>query len=1027
MIIEEKSLYAEEEEDDDVIVTIQQRSNKNSSLILSSTTGSTCSSPSSLSSFLLCSLGQDTANDRTTHDPQQQQAAPDGTNEEEATAACNISSFVAFQQQQDEIGGVDKNLSTSSTHQNISSSAIGGDSNGNKKREQELTSETAITIQQERALILQEIGQSLYYASFLLSCSSNDVEREEEERIKPTHSSRITSNKKRRRDLHRNADFGVTTSRDHGKRKKNIDNSHAMIGELKEDYEASVLASSPLPVASPTISSHDTNKKKKEQQSSLNRTRRKRYRAGIIITKDCLEHFSKELLLPFLFMLCMHPNHRACEGSLLPPSSSSSVWCSPHHHGKSRRGDPASVSTTKKSTPQHHGCVGGDDGERYSHHLVDKEDGDDYYDDVAFHLCSLIDSPKSYTSNNFCCSTEMVAFLLRSVFTNLQFLHDERNVNISILETITERYPESLLYTGRGGYDNGSNHNEATSTREESYNSRGSNQATSALLQRLECSRRTDDHKVPTQDLLVESPTQQHDQKEIKLIRRPHYFFTRGGGISSSSLMSSSNDNNIPDHPLHDNTAIVNDDNFLRMNLPINLVCLYSKNANLICSILKNTYCIVSQQEEGPARKQQQKKVLRQEKDDDDGKKENHDHHCNNFYDLKSSLLQFLIDDRNRGDSNNDTPAFLTSKTLDVLIFRKETPICSQVFKLLLKTKVYKERKEACNLITATPAAVETKQQQSCHHDKNTMICSSGVEYKAHEEQGNQACTLHEGISKDHLTKREKTEEEKNSDDERQELRCNDHLMQIARTRTLKNSDLFYLFEVAAIKGHTDTLSILLELEPHIIMTKNYETFFMPLQSTVMEFRYVSNKINYIHKEAYADRIAFLLREGIEYGIQHNVSTYLMGGLFAVESEIDSILSEMMLLLGSKKCWDVIRSCLSSFPAAKVPILHAAIEKFRFSTLETIMDEIPTSVSSPDDNGNYAFHIALIKGMPWSKGLKKILYAYPAAAGREVSLTSSGLFPTLAVAALEKNVGLESLYELSKHALGEGHFVDQFQ
>ena len=111
------------------------------------------------------------------------------------------------------------------------------------------------------------------------------------------------------------------------------------------------------------------------------------------------------------------------------------------------------------------------------------------------------------------------------------------------------------------------------------------------------------------------------------------------------------------------------------------------------------------------------------------------------------------------------------------------------------------------------------------------------------------------------------------------------------------------------------------------------------------------------------------------------------GGLFAVESEIDSILSEMILLLGSEKSRDVIRACLNSFPAAKVPILHATMEKFQFSTLKNIMDEILTSVSSPDDNGNYAFHIALIKGMPWSEGLQEILYAYPSAAEKEIFLT----------------------------------------
>lgn len=266
-------------------------------------------------------------------------------------------------------------------------------------------------------------------------------------------------------------------------------------------------------------------------------------------------------------------------------------------------------------------------------------------------------------------------------------------------------------------------------------------------------------------------------------------------------------------------------------------------------------------------------------------------------------------------------------------------------------------------------------------------------------------------------------EEENDRSDERQQQRCNQYIA--SNKDHLKNTDLFHLFEVAATRGHTDTLRILLDLDPHIIMTKNYDTYYMPLQTAVMDFRFEPNKRNYIVKQEYADRIKFLLYEGIKYGIEYNVSTYLMGGLFAVESDDDTFLIEMIYLLEPERCWDMIRSCLGCFADTieVVPILHAAIGKVHVEMLEDICKQVPWSAFSLDIEGNYAFHVALLKGLQWSRGLKYILHANPSAV-KEIE-ANSGLLP-LALAAMKEDISLETLYEISLCAVGEGHLKDFF-
>mmetsp|Transcript_4961 Transcript_4961/g.7314 ORF Transcript_4961/g.7314 Transcript_4961/m.7314 type:complete len:538 (+) Transcript_4961:1238-2851(+) len=244
--------------------------------------------------------------------------------------------------------------------------------------------------------------------------------------------------------------------------------------------------------------------------------------------------------------------------------------------------------------------------------------------------------------------------------------------------------------------------------------------------------------------------------------------------------------------------------------------------------------------------------------------------------------------------------------------------------------------------------------------------------------------------------------------------------------------DIGNKFEKAATKGHTATLIALLEMNPSAIFQKNSETFYMPLQNTVLDFRYGEtdpDALHYLPQEEWASRVAFLLNEGIKYGINlHQNSTlsppsrseslYLLGGLFAVDSEIDGFLSEMIHLFGHSRVWDLLKSCLGQYSYQEAPILHAAIGKVHQDTLNGIINNFRYSAFLRDHEGNLALHVGIKKRLKWTHGLCDIVKSNPRAV-KEIEV-STGL-PAFAFAAVQQmdseglqieKTDMKTLYEL---------------
>jgi len=244
--------------------------------------------------------------------------------------------------------------------------------------------------------------------------------------------------------------------------------------------------------------------------------------------------------------------------------------------------------------------------------------------------------------------------------------------------------------------------------------------------------------------------------------------------------------------------------------------------------------------------------------------------------------------------------------------------------------------------------------------------------------------------------------------------------------------DIGNKFEKAATKGHTATLIALLEMNPSAIFQKNSETFYMPLQNTVLNFRYGEtdpDALHYLPQEEWASRVAFLLNEGIKYGINlHQNSTlsppsrseslYLLGGLFAVDSEIDGFLIEMIHLFGHSRVWDLLKSCLGQYSYQEAPILHAAIGKVHQDTLNGIIHNFRSSAFLRDHEGNLALHVGIKKRLKWTHGLCDIVKSNPRAV-KEIEV-STGL-PAFAFAAVQQmdseglqieKTDMKTLYEL---------------
>ncbi len=614
-------------------------------------------------------------------------------------------------------------------------------------------------------------------------------------------------------------------------------------------------------------------------------------------------------------------------------------------------------------------------------------------ENLLSYLCSMLEKPKNYKSNGFRSHIEMVAFILIAVFTNMQLVEP----NQYVLNVITKLYPRALLCTGdeektetvhlTGQGPSSINLGTMMPGANSSDNLFGSlqdqrprptlheyyNYDKHLLITRSGEEEEKQQHAAEVQDIRKNnnnnvtqsqkkgksSYSSSNDDEHVLIRRRNAFFFLNSSNISSLSY---------PSDACHNNIRMKISPKDIELS-PINFLCNHSKNAYLIYTILQNLYCYEQCNHVQPSSKKhanfhwsESKETLTHQRNEYVPKREQSSNedmrmrnssfknkkHKQNMTTTKPktiSLLQLLINDRN----SIDIP-LVTSNVLNILILRKDTSICSQVLKLLLKTQVSQD-----------------------HHVEEIIDRTS---YKMQEQH--------------------------------QKL----------------NTDLFYLFEIVATRGHPETLRLLLEMEPHIIMTKNYDTYYMPLQNTVLDFRYEGNKINYISPDKYASRIGFLLCEGISYAIEQGISPYLLGGLFAVDSEIDSFLIEIKFLLGEDICWQLLKTCLANFaPYAKVPILHAAIGKVHVQTLVDIMQHFETSPFSCDEEGNYALHIAVLKGVQWSLGLSAILYANPLAA-LEAEVTSG--LPPLAVAALQKNHGLETLYQLSLVAIGEGYLNDLF-
>jgi hypothetical protein len=209
-----------------------------------------------------------------------------------------------------------------------------------------------------------------------------------------------------------------------------------------------------------------------------------------------------------------------------------------------------------------------------------------------------------------------------------------------------------------------------------------------------------------------------------------------------------------------------------------------------------------------------------------------------------------------------------------------------------------------------------------------------------------------------------------------------------------KNMILWNLLEKAATSGHIDTLKALLTINPHLIFQRNAETMYMILQATVLNFRYESSQkllSHYLPKHEWSGRIEFLLHEGIKYQIKYNLSSYLVGGLFAVESHIDGVLEEIMHLLGRETCWHMITCCLNQYSYEDVPILHAAIGKAHPETIKGITEQFRDSASLRDRSGDLAIHVAIKRGMKWTHGLSDILAANPVLDANEIAVASSAV------------------------------------
>jgi hypothetical protein len=350
-------------------------------------------------------------------------------------------------------------------------------------------------------------------------------------------------------------------------------------------------------------------------------------------------------------------------------------------------------------------------------------------------------------------------------------------------------------------------------------------------------------------------------------------------------------------------------------------------------------------------------------------------------------LLHSLINDNTRRE---EIPILPTSLIIDILIERKDTTFSEVVTRLLL-----------------------LKEEEQLEETKYKKV-------KVSDDSNRQLISHKPSLS--HNSKQHEEQEQDLKGEQKQQPLPN--IEKMSRMKQLRSIISNNLFEKAATKGHTETLITLLELNPHLIFRKNSDTYYMPLQNTVLDFRYETNTVNYLPENEWSERIAFLLDEGIKYSIKYHSSAYLLGGLFAVESHIDGFFEESIHLLGSDTFWKMLTCCLTKYSYYDVPILHAAIGKVYNDSLKGIMKHFKSSAFETDRDGKLALHVALEKGINWTQGLSDIVHANPMAV-KEVEIRSG--LPAYALAAVTSGspdkeehhhkTDLNTIYELSKHSL----------
>jgi len=104
----------------------------------------------------------------------------------------------------------------------------------------------------------------------------------------------------------------------------------------------------------------------------------------------------------------------------------------------------------------------------------------------------------------------------------------------------------------------------------------------------------------------------------------------------------------------------------------------------------------------------------------------------------------------------------------------------------------------------------------------------------------------------------------------------------------------------------------------------------------------------------------------IERAIQHNPKHSSIGGLFAVDKDKRTALRCMIDRYGEQNTWECIEHIL--LPYENIPILQKVIE-YEPDQVNLVLDRIPQSFNTPDEQNRLPIDIAAANGFKWEKNL----------------------------------------------------------